>query len=264
MQEPSESPTVLFERIGSTAVISLNRPRVKNALNCAMATALGNAVHEADLDPEIRVIISTGSGGNFCGGADLHEVAADWQIISAERPDWGFGGITQQLTATPTIAAINGFALGGGLEIALACDLAVMDEDAYVTLPEVTRGIFAAGGGILRLQRLIPRRLAMEAVLTGNPITAAQALQWGLVNRLSPSGTSVNVALELAQDIARNPVEAVNQSKLLMHQSESFGSTWDSDYWSLNDAIATRVYSSPEASEGLQSFIEKRKPNWQR
>ncbi|MSW11819.1 MAG: enoyl-CoA hydratase, partial [Actinobacteria bacterium] len=92
-------------------------------------------------------------------------MAADWQIISAERPDWGFGGITQQLTATPTIAAINGFALGGGLEIALACDLAVMDEDAYVTLPEVTRGIFAAGGGILRLQRLIPRRLAMEAVL---------------------------------------------------------------------------------------------------
>jgi crotonobetainyl-CoA hydratase len=102
----------------------------------------------------------------------------------------------------------------------------------------------------------------MEAVLTGNPITAAQALQWGLVNRLSPSGSSLSVALELAQEIARNPVEAVNQSKLLMHKSESFGSTWDSDYWALNDEIAAKVYSSPEASEGLQSFVEKRKPNW--
>lgn len=263
MQGQSSEPTVKVELVGTSAILRLNRPRVMNALNREMATALGNAVHQADLDPEVRVIIITGSGPNFCGGADLHEVSANWQIISTENPEWGFGGIAQQLVGTPMIAAINGFALGGGLEIALACDLAVMDEDGYLTLPEVTRGIIAAGGGIMRLPRTIPRRLAMEAVLTGNPLSADFALQWGLVNRLAPTGSCLEVALALAAEIARNPLDAVRESKILMHQSERFGSTWDTNFWGLNDAVADRVYSSPSANEGLLAFVEKRKPRWQ-
>ncbi len=187
-------------------------PQALNAVNGALSTAVGNLLEQAENDPDVRVVVVTGSGRAFCAGADLKALSTGGNIAADGHPEWGFAGYAQHWISKPTIAAVNGFALGGGTELVLASDLAVVDEEAKLGLPEVKRGLFAAAGGVIRLQQQIPKKVALEIALTGEPITAAQGKELGLVNRVAPAGTALDVALELAEQIAANaPCRCVNR-----------------------------------------------------
>jgi enoyl-CoA hydratase/carnithine racemase len=207
-------------------------------------------------------VVITGAGRAFCAGADLKELARGRPIEDRDHREWGFGGIVAHWIDKPTIAAVNGFAMGGGTEIALACDLAVIDETASLGLPEVKRGIFAAAGGVIRLQRQIPLKIALETVLTGEPMSAARAYELGLVNRVAPEGTSLDVALELAEAIAANAPISVQQSKRVVHTTYAAGSDWEPEVWRINREAAKLVFSSKDAREGPTAFAEKREPRW--
>lgn len=164
-----------FEQRGPVALITLNRPDAMNAVNAALSEAVGTALETVARDPEIRVAVITGAGRAFCAGADLKELAAGRGIYPPDHPEWGFAGLVQHFIDKPLIAAVNGYALGGGTEIMLACDLAVVSDQAKLGLPEVKRGLLAAAGGLLRLPRQVPVKLAMEVALTGEPIDAETA-----------------------------------------------------------------------------------------
>jgi enoyl-CoA hydratase/carnithine racemase len=258
----SDEAAALVRRHGNVAVVSLNRPKALNAVNSTLSTAVGSAVHEANADPDVRVIVLTGSGRAFCAGADLKEIAAGRSLDADGHPEWGFAGFVRHWVDKPTIAAVNGFALGGGTELMLACDLAVVDETAALGLPEVKRGLFAGAGGVLRLSQQIPRKLALEIALTGQPISAARAYELGLINRVAPQGTSLELALELADSIAVNAPLSVTTSKRLVHQSAN-GDTWSGeDLWQRNQEAMDVVFSSADAFEGATAFGEKRQPVW--
>ena len=194
----------LYERFGHIAVVTLNRPRALNAVNAALSTAAGTALERAAEDREVRVVVVTGAGRAFCAGADLKELAAGRGVHAPEHPEWGFAGLVRHWIDKPVIAAVNGFAMGGGTEIALACDLVVAAEDATFGLPEVKRGLMAAAGGVVRMQRQLPFKRALQLGLTGDGITAQQAEEWGLVNVLAQPGEALAGALELAGRIAQN------------------------------------------------------------
>ncbi|MFD4366852.1 crotonase/enoyl-CoA hydratase family protein [Rhodococcus sp. NPDC058521] len=258
-----QNDVTLVERHGNIAIITLNRPQAMNAMNSDLATALGNRLDECDQDPDVRAIVLTGSGRGFCAGADLKAIAAGQDINPVGHPEWGFGGMVRHYVDTPVIAAVNGFALGGGTELVLASDLAVIDENAKLGLPEVKRGLFAAAGGVMRLPRQVPLKIALEAALTGEHMSADTALQWGLVNRVAPSGTSVDVAVQLAETIAANAPLSVQQSKRVIHRSAAYGSEWDAPIWEeLNKSAAGIVFGSQDAIEGPTAFAEKREPKW--
>jgi crotonobetainyl-CoA hydratase len=252
-----------MERRGHVALITLNRPHVMNAVNSDMSAAVGAALEELAADRELRVGVITGAGRAFCAGADLTELAARRTVHDPEHPEWGFAGLVQHFIDKPLIAAVNGFALGGGTEIVLACDLAMADEGASFGLPEVTRGLMAAAGGVVRLQRQIPLKVALEVALTGEPMVAAEACRWGLVNRVAPSGTVVEQALELAERITANGPLAVQATKRVMHRSAALGSDWDDAAWALSFAEMRDVWRSDDATEGPRAFAEKRRPVWQ-
>src|SRR5438132_2883212 len=163
----TDSPAVLVERRGPVLLMTLNRPAAKNAINADVSAGLGEAIEILADDAELRVGVITGAGAAFSAGADLKELAANRPVLAPQHPEWGFAGIVEHYVDKPLIAAVNGFALGGGTEIALACDLVVADESAAFGLPEVRRGLMAAAGGVLRLQRQIPWRIAVEMALTG-------------------------------------------------------------------------------------------------
>lgn len=259
----TQEAAVLYERREHIAIITLNRPEAMNAVNSALATALGRQLENCNSDPEVWAVVITGQGRGFCAGADLKAIASGQDISAEGHPEWGFGGMVRHFIDKPVIAAVNGFALGGGTEIVLACDLAVIDENAKLGLPEVTRGLFAAGGGALRLQRQVPLKIALEAALTGEHMSAQTALQWGLVNRVAAAGTSLEVALELAQTIVANAPLAVQQSKAVIHRAAAYGSDWDAPMWDeLNAAAAKVVFGSEDALEGPTAFAEKRAPRW--
>ncbi|KAA9156771.1 crotonase/enoyl-CoA hydratase family protein [Amycolatopsis acidicola] len=258
----TSGPAALYERRGHVGIVTLNRPTALNAVNAELATAAGEALAAADADPEVRAVVITGAGRAFCAGADLKEVARRRSIDSPEHPEWGFGGIVRHWIATPTIAAVNGFALGGGTEIVLACDLAVVDETAELGLPEVRRGLMAAAGGVLRLPRLVPMKIALEIGLTGQPVSAAKAAELGLVNRTAPQGKALEVALELAETIAANAPVSVRETKRVMHESREAGSDWGDEIWRLNTDAMRTVMRSEDASEGPRAFAEKRAPRW--
>lgn len=263
MADTDQNGVALLERRGHVAVITLNRPEAMNAINSDLATALGNRLEECDNDPEVRVIVLTGNGRGFCAGADLKAIASGQDINPVGHPEWGFGGMVRHYIDTPVIAAVNGFALGGGTELVLASDLAVIDENAKLGLPEVKRGLFAAAGGVMRLPRQIPLKIALEAALTGEHMPAETALQWGLVNRIAPSGTSVEVAMQLAETIAANAPLSVQQSKRVIHRSAAYGSEWDEPIWEeLNKSALGIVFASQDAIEGPTAFAEKREPKW--
>ncbi|MBL7497766.1 crotonase/enoyl-CoA hydratase family protein [Frankia sp. CNm7] len=253
----------LLELRGHVAVVTLNRPSALNAVNSALSTAAGAALERARSEPDVRVVVITGAGRAFCAGADLKEIARGHRVDAPEHPDWGFAGIAQHWVAKPTIAAVNGFALGGGTEIVLACDLAVIDETASLGLPEVRRGLFAAAGGVIRLQRQIPLKAALEIALTGEPVPAARALDLGLVNRVAPAGTALAVALGLAEKIAANAPLAVQTSKRIVHRTYAAGSDWDGDVWKINADGVREVFASRDAREGARAFAEKRQPRWE-
>ncbi|WP_430334376.1 crotonase/enoyl-CoA hydratase family protein [Rhodococcus sp. ACT016] len=255
-------PAALYERRGAVAIITLNRPRALNAVNAALSTAVGSLLERADADDEVWVIVLTGAGRAFCAGADLKALGSGASLDADDHPEWGFAGYAQHWVSKPTIAAVNGFALGGGTELVLASDLAVVDEQAQLGLPEVKRGLFAAAGGVIRLQQQIPRKVALELALTGEPITAVDGLKLGLVNRVAPAGTSLEVALELAESIAANAPLAVRESKSMIHRTAST-SDWDQHAWDQNAKVMEIVFTSQDAQEGPAAFAEKRPPVWQ-
>ncbi|MFI6937350.1 crotonase/enoyl-CoA hydratase family protein [Streptomyces sp. NPDC050287] len=258
-----EEEAAVLHRQGRIAVITLNRPRALNAVNAAMSAAVGNALRELAEDPGLSVGVITGAGRAFSAGADLKELGAGRPVSAPGRPEWGFAGLARHVMDKPLIAAVNGFALGGGTEIVLACDLAVISEDARLGLPEVTRGLVAAAGGLLRLHRQIPPKIAAQIALTGEPLDAATALRWGLVNEVVPAGRVLDRAVELAERIAANAPLAVAASKRIMRRSAEYGSDWEPQMWAMNEAEFAGVRSSEDAREGTRAFAEKRPPMWQ-
>jgi enoyl-CoA hydratase/carnithine racemase len=250
--------TLLVENVDGVVVLTLNRPDRRNAIDLATARAVASALDGIDADPAARVIVLTGAGGYFSAGMDLRAYAATGERPVDERRG-GFG-IVGQPPATPIIAAVEGPALGGGFEIALACDLIVAGESATFGLPEVRRGLVASGGGMLRLPQRIPRNLAAEAVLTGRPFTAARAAELGLVNAVVPDGTALAAACALAAEIAANAPLAVAASKAVMAQSPD----WPADeQFPRQETVIAPVRASRDAREGARAFKEKRPPRWE-
>lgn len=264
MTDPqSTAPNVVdLDLRGHVGVLTMNRPQAMNAVNQQLADELGAALERASRQPEVRAVVITGAGRAFCAGADLKDLAAGRSIYPSENPEWDFAGLVRHWADKPLIAAVNGFALGGGTEIVLACDLAVIDETASLGLPEVTRGLFAAAGGVLRLQRQVPVKVANEMALTGAPIDAHRAYELGLVNRVAPEGTALDVALGLAEQIAANAPLAVRQTKRVLHRSLALGSDWDDEVWALNRDAMRAVMRSKNAIEGATAFARKRAPVW--
>lgn len=268
MTQTSVEPAALYDVADGVAVITLHRPDAMNAVNEALSTAVGEALETAAADPAVRVVVLTGAGRAFCAGADLKELAQGRSINSAEHPEWGFAGVAQHWIPKPVIAAVNGFALGGGTELALACDLVVASEEAKFGLPEVKRGLMAAAGGVIRLQRQVPLKRALYLALTGEPVDAATAAQWGLVARVVPAAEVLDAALELARTIAANAPLSLEHTKRMVHLTASRGSDWSAgdfpvDPWEANQAAMDTVFSSRDAIEGPTAFAEKRPPVWE-
>lgn len=262
MTRHDEASEALYEVRDHVAIVTLNRPAALNAVNARLSAEVGAALERADHDESVRAIVITGSGRAFCAGADLRELAAGRDIYDRDHPEWGFAGVVRHWISKPLIAAVNGFALGGGTEIVLASDLAVIDETASLGLPEVRRGLLAAAGGVIRLQRQIPFKVAAEIALTGEAISAERALELGLVNGVAPSATTLEVALQLATTIAANAPLAVRETKHVMHASATAGSDWDNGPWAVNNAAMKAVFASEDAREGARAFTEKRSPVW--
>lgn len=255
-------PAATVEKRGGIAIITLNRPRALNAVNADLSGALGAALEELDGDDELRVGIITGAGRAFCAGADLKGVNAGDVLSAPGHPEWGFAGLVEHRVKKPLIAAVNGFALGGGTEIVLKCDLAVLSEDASLGIPEVKRGLFAGAGGLIMMPRQLPVKIAMEAALTGAPIDPATALRWGLVNRVVPAANVLDEALRLAAAISGNAPLAIRASKQLVERASGLGSEWDDVVWRLNDQLIADILASADAQEGTLAFAEKRAPCW--
>lgn len=262
MANSQDDEIVLFHRDGPVGIITINRPQALNAVNSDVSDALGSALRNLDNDPELRIGIITGTGRAFCAGADLKALSAGQSIIPTEHPEWGFAGIVQHYVTKPLIAAVNGFALGGGTEIVLACDLAVISAEASLGLPEVKRGLIAGAGGVLRLPDQIPPKVAAHAVFTGEPISPDTALRWGLVNAITSPDNVVPEALRLAHAIAANAPLAVRTSKRVMARRREFGSDWGPRIWAMNSEEFDAVRASADAKEGTTAFAEKRQAYW--
>ena len=248
---------LLVEHAEGVAVLTLNRPSRRNAIDLDTARLLSAALDQLDANDDLRVAILTGTSEIFSAGMDLKAYAATGQRPIDEHRG-GFG-IVGRPPRKPIIAAVEGPALGGGFEIALACDLIIAGKSASFGLPEVKRGLVASGGGLLRLPRRIPRNLANEAVLTGRPLTAARCAESGLVNRVVDDGTALAVARELAVEIAQNAPLAVRASKAVMTAS----ALWPEDeQFARQELIIVPVRLSDDAREGARAFAEKRAPRW--
>ena len=237
-------------------VVTLNRPQAKNAANKALAEGVVAAMDELDGNDELRVAILTGAGGTFCSGMDLKA------FVTGETPHIpgrGFAGLTESTPSKPLIAAVEGYALAGGLELAISCDLIIAADNAKFGVPEVKRGLAAAAGGLVKLPRQIPSRVAMELALTGDFISAQRAYELGLINAVVPAGTALDAARELAAKIAANGPLAVAKSKqVVMEQSD-----WSQgEMFSKQNDIVMPVFTSEDAIEGATAFAEKRAPNW--
>ena len=249
------SDDVLTEVDDSVLIVTINRPEAKNAMNKAAAEGIAAAMDRLDEDDELRVGILTGAGGTFCSGMDLKG------FLRGESPSIegrGFGGVVQKPPAKPLIAAVEGYALAGGLELMIACDLVVANKDAKFGIPEAKRGLVAAAGGVMMLPDQIPERIAMELALTGDFIGAARAYELGLINRVT-DGSAIDAAKELAAKIAANGPLAVRVSKQVM--KESRGWPMEERYTRQTQLIAP-VFVSEDAREGAAAFAEKRAPNW--
>lgn len=249
-------PTVAVERVASTLIIAIDRPRQRNAVDRGVSIAIAAALDLLDRDDELRVGILTGRGGCFCAGMDLKA------FVAGERPELegrGFGGLTEAPPRKPLIAAVEGFALAGGCELALACDLIVAGEDAHFGLPEVTRGLVAGSGGLVRLPRRIPPAIALEYALTGARMDATTAHRWGLVNRVAPSGGALDAALALSAEIAVNAPLAVAMTKRIVGEAPGWP---DDEVWSRQLPLVEPVLASDDALEGARAFADKRAPVW--
>ena len=246
---------VLTEVREGVLIVTINRPEAKNAMSKAAAEGIAAAMDQLDADDSLRVGILTGAGGTFCSGMDLKG------FLRGESPTVegrGFGGIVQKPPAKPLIAAVEGYALAGGLELMIACDLVVANKDAKFGIPEVKRGLVAAAGGVMMLPDQIPERIAMELALTGDFITAQRAYEIGLINRVA-DGSALIGALELAARIAENGPLAVRVSKQIMRESRAWPMA---ERYDRQAQLIGPVFVSQDAREGSLAFAEKRKPNW--
>ena len=259
---PAGDAAATLERHDHIAVITFNRPSAMNAVNAELSAAVGAALEEFEGDDALRVGVVTGAGRAFSAGADLKALAAGQDIGAPGHPEWGFAGLVEHPISKPLIAAVNGFALGGGTEVVLACDLAVLSEDAALGLPEVTRGLFAAAAGLIRLPRQFPAKLAMEYALTGRPIPPVVAEQYGLVNRVVPADQVLANAVSLAAEIAANAPLSVRATKGLVRAATGAGAGWDQELYEQQARELRAVFSSADAREGTAAFAEKRLPVW--
>lgn len=262
MSEDAAAPGALTERRGNVLLITLNRPEARNAVNAAVSTALGDALHAAQQDPEVRAVVLTGAGQTFCAGADLKAISRRENIFHPDHAEWGFAGYVQHVIDKPIIAAVNGTALGGGTEIALASDLVVAEERTTFGLPEVKRGLIAGAGGVFRIVDQLPRKVAMELILTGEPMSAADALRWGLINEVVPDGTVVDAALALAERITVNAPLAVWASKRVARGVDDGTVPDEQAGWNRTIREMGAVLRSKDAREGPLAFAEKRQPVW--
>jgi enoyl-CoA hydratase len=244
------------EPVGDVLVVTIDRPEARNAVNLAVAEGIAAAMDRLDGDEALRAGILTGAGGTFCAGMDLKA------FVAGERPyvgDRGFAGIAQRPPRKPLIAAVEGWALAGGFEVALACDLIVAARDARFGIPEVKRGLVAAAGALLRLPRRIPYHLAMELALTGEPIGAERAHAIGIASRLTEPGGALDGAHELAALISRNGPLAIDASKRIVAAAADWG---EAEGWERQGEITGPVFASEDAREGATAFAEKRDPVW--
>jgi enoyl-CoA hydratase len=252
----NDEPAVLTERRERILLITINRPEQRNAVNAAVARGIADALDELDGDDDLTLGVLTGAGKGFSAGMDLKA------FVRGEMPhadDRGFAGITQRAAVKPLIAAIEGFAVAGGLEIALSCDLIVAAKGAKLGIPEVKRSLVAAAGAMLRLPRVLPRNVAMEMALTGDPIDAERGYELGLVNRLAEPGEAVATAFALAAEITSNGPLAVAGAKRVLVE----GVDWpDSEFFERQSEIVGPITGSEDAREGSIAFAEKRPPVW--
>ena len=253
----NDAPAVLTETRGRVLVITLNRPDQRNAVNAAVAQGIAAALDELDANRELSVGVLTGAGKGFCAGMDLKA------FVAGESPhvgDRGFAGITRRAADKPLIAAVEGFAVAGGLEVALSCDLIVASRAARLGIPEVKRSLVAAGGGLLRLPRVLPRNIAMELALTGDPLLGDRAYELGLVNRLTEPGGTLAAAIALAEQIAENGPLALAATKRILRESADWP---EAEFFARQDEIAGPVFRSDDAREGATAFAQRRPPVWQ-
>ena len=249
------SEELLTEERDGILIITINRPEAKNAMNKAAAEGIAAALDRLDSDDNLRVGIMTGAGGTFCSGMDLKG------FLRGERPTVegrGFGGLVEAPPKKPLIAAVDGYALAGGLELMIACDLVVANSGAKFGIPEAKRGLAAGAGGLMMLPDLVPQKVAMELALTGDFIDAARAHAIGLINRVT-DGPALEGAMELAEAINANGPLAVKVSKQVIVESRGWG---PDERWEKQAKLLPQVFMSEDAREGAAAFAEKRKPNW--
>jgi enoyl-CoA hydratase/carnithine racemase len=251
---------ILYEAIdGGIAVVTLNRPEVRNAINVALTEALDFLVKQIEADDAIRAAILTSSNDRvFCSGADLSEIAQG-RVALLTTAEGGFAGFVNSPRMKPWIAAVRGYALGGGCELSLACDMIVASNNAQFGLPEVKRGLMAAGGGVYRLPRALPRHVALELVATGEPLDVARAAAFGLVNRVAPLDQVLDTAIALARLICANGPLAVRHSLRIARQAADFS---EFELRVMQAKEADIVFRSEDAKEGPAAFMQKRPPQW--
>jgi enoyl-CoA hydratase len=254
--EPQDAAEVRAEAGDGVLVITIDRPEARNAVNENVARSIAEAIERLDASPALQVGVITGAGGTFCAGMDLKAFVRGEHPVVEGR---GFAGLVQRRPRKPLIAAVEGYALAGGFEIVLACDLVVAARGASFGIPEVKRSLVAAGGGLLRLPHRVPYHVAMELALLGNHVAAERMSELGLVNRLVDDGAALGTALGLAREIAANGPLAVAASKRIIEESAD----WTQERaWIEQDEIALPVARSEDAREGATAFAEKRPPVW--
>ncbi|WP_067130190.1 crotonase/enoyl-CoA hydratase family protein [Microtetraspora malaysiensis] len=250
------SDEVLVEVDGGVAVVTINRPQARNAINGPVARGIAALMDELDERKDVSAIVLTGAGGTFCAGMDLKGfLNGDMPVVEGR----GFGGLTENPPKKPLVAAVEGYALAGGFELVLSCDVVVASEEAKFGLPEPKRGLVAAAGGIMRLPRRIPYHVAMEIALTGDHYPAARLYELGLVNRVTPAGGALAGALELARAIAGNAPLALAATKKIVVESADWSRE---EMFARQGEIANPVFGSADAMEGAAAFAEKRAPRW--
>ncbi|MBV7481478.1 crotonase/enoyl-CoA hydratase family protein [Bordetella sp. BOR01] len=252
------SELINVEVVDGIQIITINRPEAKNAINMEAAQAMAAALDQLDSRDDVRIGILTGAGNTFSSGMDLKAFAQSRQ--RPVLPGRGFAGLNERPPRKPLIAAVEGYALAGGCEMALAADLIVAANNAKFGLPEVKRGLVAGSGGMLRLPRRLPYHVAMEIILTGDMLTAERAYGHGLVNRLTEPGKALDGALELARVIVENGPLAVQTAKSIVTQAIDWN---QDDMFDRQRPLIAHIFSSDDAKEGATAFAEKRKPVWQ-
>jgi enoyl-CoA hydratase/carnithine racemase len=258
---PAGGSPVLVQKQDRVLLVTLNRPSKLNAIDEGLSRGLGEALERAETDDDINAVVLSGNGRAFCAGMDLNAFRNGDPIVHPDRPEWGVAGIVNHPISVPIIAAVHGVAAGGGFEIALCADLIVADEAARFALPEIKLGLFAAGGGLLRLPGRMPPHLANELALTGRFASCDEMATWGIVNRVAPDGQAVTQALRIGQQIASNAPQSVRATKRLLGLARQ-SSADSAEGWRLNAKLMEEVFHSQDAKEGVEAFAAGRAPRW--